>query len=490
MKEKNINGLLIEDDPDDTMLLMELMAQPGRSSFKFTFACAEDLKTGFEILAKGGIEVILLDLTLPDSRGLETVLKVRAQAPRIPIVVLTGTQDEQLGLEALRHGAQDYQVKGDINGHTLKRTISYAVERYRLLASIQNIIANTPDGMVIINSKGAIGYVNPAAAALLGGNAAGLLGKPFPFQLSESAVDEFLIPEAGGKAYAVETRVTKIEWNDEPARLVSMRDITELRRNERLQAEILEGRKTDKLKDEFMAVISHDMRGPLTILKGAAELLGEGDAGPLSKKHSDMVSIQKESILRLEKSVRHILDLSRLESGRAQISLQRVNAGELLRGIVRTFGLIADKRNIPIRLELEAGLPDVCADSESLIQVLDNLLDNALRFARTRISVRAAAAQPPDGAGITGAAPGYVQISVIDDGRGIPAGHIADLFNKFVQVSRISKGTDYHGTGLGLAICKESIERQNGRIWVESRPDADTLFHFLLPRYEPVESRH
>lgn len=478
MKEKNLTGLLIEDDPDDTMLLMELMAEPGLSSFKFTFACAGDLKTGFELLAKGGIEVILLDLTLPDSRGIETVLKVHAQAPQVPIVVLTGTQDEALGLEALRNGAQDYQVKGEIKGHSLKRTISYAVERHRLQASIQGIIENTPDGMVIINQKGAVGYANPAAAALLGGNAAGLAGKPFPFQLPDGASSEFFLPEEGGKARAIEIRVTEIEWNDEPARLVSMRDITELRRNEQLQAEILERRKLDKLKDEFIGIISHEMRSPLTIIKGAADILSDGAVGPLSEKQSEMILIQSESIQRLEKGVNHILDLTRLESGQAQINLQRVNAAELIGETARGFRLITDKRKIQLRLEVTPGLPDVCADPELLIQVLSNLIDNALRFTKTRISIRAAVAEPSP------SAPKHVQISVIDDGRGIPAGHLAELFNKFAQVNRITKGTDYHGTGLGLAICKESIERQGGIIWVESPPESGTLFHFLLPQYE------
>ena len=497
MKDKNINGLLIEDNADDTMLFMDLLAAPAWPSFKFTFTCADNLKTGLKLLAEGGIEVILLDLTLPDSSGIETVLKVRAQAPRIPIVVLTGMRDEELGLEALRNGVQDYQVKGEITGHALRRTISYAVERYRLMASIQSIIENSPDGMAIADSKERIVYVNPVAAGFLAGDPARLLGAPFPFPLPDGAFGELKIPQAGGVERAVELRVTQIAWNDEPARLVLMREITELRRNEQLQAEILERRKLDKLKDEFMSVVFHEMRSPLTIIKGAADSLRDGVAGPLSTKQNDMILLQSENILRLEKGIRHILDLSRLESGKAQISLQRVNAAQLIAETARGFRLIAEKRNISIQLEIPQGLPDVYADPELFTQILSNLIDNAMRFTLTRILIRAGVAEPaPVGGGTPGvcprrldgaapaapAAPKYVRISVIDNGKGIPAEHLADLFNKFTQINRISKGIDYHGIGLGLTICKESIERQNGRIWVENPPGSGASFNFLLPQ--------
>ena len=147
MKEKVIRALLVEDDPEDTLLLMNLMARSTWPSFRFTLDCAEDLASGLAVLAKGGIEVVLLDLMLPDSRGIETVRAVRSGFPDIPLVVLTGLRDEALGLEAVAQGAQDYQVKGNIDGHALKRTISYAVERHRMLARLKNVIEGAADAM-------------------------------------------------------------------------------------------------------------------------------------------------------------------------------------------------------------------------------------------------------------------------------------------------------------------------------------------------------
>src|SRR5438309_4942731 len=93
---RNIQVLLIEDDPEDTILLMNILAKPGWPSFNFTLLCADDLRSGLKVLEEGGIEVVLLDLMLPDSQGIDTVIKARAQAPDIPIVVLTGLQDEYM----------------------------------------------------------------------------------------------------------------------------------------------------------------------------------------------------------------------------------------------------------------------------------------------------------------------------------------------------------------------------------------------------------
>ncbi|MBI4249729.1 MAG: response regulator [Elusimicrobia bacterium] len=496
MIEKTINGLLIEDDPDDTMLLISLMAQSDWPAFKFIFSCAGDLKTGLQCLAQGGIEVVLLDLMLPDSQGVETVLTVRARAPGVPIVVLTGLSDEELGLKAVMHGAQDYQVKGSIDGHALKRTISYAVERHRLLASLNNIIESAPDGMVIVDSQGMVQHVNPAAELLFGRKGEQLLGKPFPYPMPNAPSGELKIPQETAGTRIVEARISAIEWRDQPAKLASMRDITELRRIEQFKAEILESRKLDKLKDELMSNVSHEMRSPLTIIKAIAGNLREGLAGPMPDPRANNL-ILTQSVVRLENIVDQILDLSRLESGKAKIHSRRVDVARLIRETVAGLRLVAAPRDILIQANIPDGLPAVCGDPELFVQVLSNLVDNALRFAKTRIIIRASsveaapiqeAAPKNADAGQNAAAPASrncVQVSVIDDGAGVPPGNIGDIFDKFVQVKRHSMGAGYKGTGLGLAICKEIIERQKGKIWAESALGQGARFHFLLPQYAP-----
>lgn len=127
--------LLIEDDPDDALVLREMLAQ--EEDTRFDLECTDRLQAGLERLAERGADVLLLDLSLPDSLGLETVHKVHAQASDVPIVVLTGLDDEALAINAVREGAQDYLIKGKVDSNLLVRSIRYAIERHRLLTKLE-----------------------------------------------------------------------------------------------------------------------------------------------------------------------------------------------------------------------------------------------------------------------------------------------------------------------------------------------------------------
>ena len=121
--------LLIEDNPGDARLIWEMLAEVKGSPVDLKYA--DRLSSGLERLAEGGIDVILLDLSLPDSEGLDTFAQVHARAPQVPIIVLTGLDDESLAVKAVREGAQDYLVKGQVDGRLLVRAIRYAIERHR-----------------------------------------------------------------------------------------------------------------------------------------------------------------------------------------------------------------------------------------------------------------------------------------------------------------------------------------------------------------------
>jgi signal transduction histidine kinase len=135
MDSKTIKGLLIEDNPGDARLIQEMLAEA--RLIPFDLECANRLTTGLERLAEGDMDVLLLDLGLPGSQGLETFVKVHSQAPEVPVVVLTGLDDEALAVEAVRKGAQDYLVKGQVDGKLLARSIRYAIERKQAEKSLK-----------------------------------------------------------------------------------------------------------------------------------------------------------------------------------------------------------------------------------------------------------------------------------------------------------------------------------------------------------------
>ena len=127
MDNKPIKALLVEDNPGDSRLIREMLAEARGVTFELKHV--DRLQAALEQLAEEGIDVVLLDLGLPDSGGLETLSKTYAQAPKVPVVVLTGLHDETLGAQAVNKGAQDYLVKGQIDGSLLVRAICYAIER-------------------------------------------------------------------------------------------------------------------------------------------------------------------------------------------------------------------------------------------------------------------------------------------------------------------------------------------------------------------------
>ncbi len=173
MPDQPIQVLLVEDNPTDVLLLQEALAQVPSVQFKLTEV--EQLTEGLERLSQEPFDVVLLDLGLPDSQGLETLVKIRERASWVPIVVLTGLADEALGLRALQAGAQDYLVKGQVEGHRLARAIRYAVERQqaeeRLRASEERfraLIENSSDAIALVDANGVITYASPATTRILG----------------------------------------------------------------------------------------------------------------------------------------------------------------------------------------------------------------------------------------------------------------------------------------------------------------------------------
>lgn len=135
MDTKPIIVLLIEDEPDDAKLIQRDLSKSPRTPFEMVHA--DRVKSGLERLQQGGVDVVLLDLNLPDGQGLGVLEKVEAQAPGVPVIVMTSRDDDDLAVEAVHKGAQDYLVKGQVSGGLLRRAIRYAIERKKLLTQLE-----------------------------------------------------------------------------------------------------------------------------------------------------------------------------------------------------------------------------------------------------------------------------------------------------------------------------------------------------------------
>ncbi|MGC2620244.1 MAG: ATP-binding protein, partial [Acidobacteriaceae bacterium] len=224
----------------------------------------------------------------------------------------------------------------------------------------------------------------------------------------------------------------------------------------------------DHMKDEFISTVSHELRTPLTSIRGALGLLSAGILGQVSDKASTLLRIAVSNSDRLIRLINDILDLERMQSGRAPLAFRAVPLEELARQAMEAMQPMADAGEV--HLLCDAVPAQVEADADRLLQVLTNLLSNAIKFSQRQSIVRITVARSADG----------VTLSVIDQGRGIPSDKLETIFDRFQQVDA-SDSRQKGGTGLGLAICRTIVHQHGGRIWAEQNGNQGSIFRVFLP---------
>ena len=467
--EQRVRVLLIEDDPDYTMLMSMYVNEACGDALKYLLESAVSLQAGLDLLSRQEYDIVLLDLMLPDSQGLDTLVKIRAKVPSLPVVVLTNLDQDDAGLEAITHGAQDFLSKSKLDAGRLRHAIGFALARDRVFHQMEKLVDGSPDGMVIIDRSRMVRYANAAALNLFGRKWEQFIGRLFDYDLTTDRAVALKLPSRSGDELSAEMRVAEIEWKGYPAWVATIRDVSELKKLEQVRAEVRERQHTDQLKDQLLSTVAHELRTPLSVVKAVVGTLRDHLAGPLTGEQTEMVSIADRNISRLTRLLNNFLDLTRLESRRARISRQPLDPLELIQEVAEGVRMANRGRPIDFVFDFPKELPSVHVDSDMIAQVIGNLLDNALRYARARVTVRASATADA------------VEVSVIDDGPGIPKEKIADLFDKFVQLDRPKGGQGYKGTGLGLAISREIVTLNGGRIWADNAPGRGACFRFTLP---------
>jgi signal transduction histidine kinase len=222
----------------------------------------------------------------------------------------------------------------------------------------------------------------------------------------------------------------------------------------------------DELKNDLVATVAHEFRTPLTSLRMAIHLCAEEVVGPLTEKQADLMAASRQDCERLQGIVDDLLDLSRIQSGRMALRVERLDVGALLEGAAGGLRSAAEAGDIELAVTPEE-TPDVRADSERIQLVLTNLLANAMRHT------------PPGGRVEARAIPacGAVRFEVRDTGEGIAREHHDRIFDKFYRVPGARSG----GVGLGLYISREIVQAHGGAMGMESEPGKGSTFWFTLP---------
>jgi two-component system, NtrC family, sensor histidine kinase GlrK len=226
----------------------------------------------------------------------------------------------------------------------------------------------------------------------------------------------------------------------------------------------------DRLKADFFASMSHELRTPLTSIKEGTGLLLDGVGGEITDKQRKLLGILAEESNRLINLVNSLLDLSKMEAGMMAYDFEMTHVDALIKRALSEITPLVEAKEIALENDVDTAVPPVKVDPERILQVMRNLLGNAVKFTPKGGLVRIAA-QPANG---------KVEISVKDSGPGIPPESLTSIFEKFNQGSRQPPYV-LQGTGLGLAIAKSIITAHGGKIWAESKPGKGSTFIFVLP---------
>jgi signal transduction histidine kinase len=242
-----------------------------------------------------------------------------------------------------------------------------------------------------------------------------------------------------------------------------IRDITERKEAERKLKEAMD------MRSQFISTVSHELRTPLTIVKEDIAIILDGAAGKVKPKQKDILEMAQRNIDRLARLINDVLDFQKLQSGRAKFNMLENNINSIIESVYNTMAATVKKKGVELRLALDNSLPRTIFDSDKMIQVLTNLVSNAMKFTE-KGSITIA----------THRIENAIRVSVVDTGCGIKQEDLPKLFQQFQQLGS-GGNRKTGGTGLGLAISKDIIEKHAGRVWVESEFGKGTTFHFLLP---------
>jgi signal transduction histidine kinase len=361
---------------------------------------------------------------------------------------------------------------------------------------LRSIVAQLADGIVIVGADGRIRFANPAAEHLFGRSARDLLDTQFGYPVANGHPAPIDVVRPGGATVAAELRVVDIMWEGEPARLVSIRDITERRRAEeraqqleRERAARAEAEAANQAKSDLVATMSHELRTPLNAVLGYAELLDLGIGGALGEQQHQQVNRIRASGRHLLGLVDQLLDLAKADAGRLSVEIGSYPARATADAAAALLQPVAEARGIKFVAALNEGRVNYVGDEDRVRQILVNLLTNAVKFTEAggTVALEYGQAERADGeARLRGPGP-WTYFRVTDTGMGIPADQLARIFQPFVQVEA-GHTRSKDGSGLGLTISRRLARLMRGDVTVQSTARQGSAFTVWLPSSDEPEA--
>jgi PAS domain S-box-containing protein len=238
----------------------------------------------------------------------------------------------------------------------------------------------------------------------------------------------------------------------------------------KIELQNIQLKKLDKIKSDFLNITSHELRTPMSAIKGYTQMIFKQKLGQITEEQQQALTVVLRNTDRLDNLIRDILDISRLESGTMKFVPEKTNHGKMVEEAIETMQPTAELKKIKINTEIENDIPEMMVDPERIKQVIINIVNNAIKFSPNGTTINVRTKKEND----------KILFEIQDFGRGIPKDKQEKIFEIFYQVD---SGMDrkFGGAGLGLAISRGIILSHGGNIWVESEPDKGSTFRFTLP---------
>lgn len=465
----------------------------------YSIDLAEDGKQGLELLQKKSYDLMLVDLMMPVMGGLQLMDEIKKLNIDIIMIVITGFATIETAVEAMKHGAYDYVPK-PFSPDQLLAVVNRGVERQKLrrhaqqlmeerdrrLLEIVNeksklltIVNSMADGVLVINRDQQLVLWNPNAIKMLNLPGNPEHGKNINEIIPQHGLIEIIEKASHPEASKYTTISEEIELQA-PAPHTLMANVSVIRDEGgemlgvvSILRDITQLKEIDRIKSQFVSMVAHELRAPLSAIEGFLAAYLTGAAGNNPEFNKQMLERAKQRAHSLLDLVNDLLQIARLESQRVVRKKELLELSKIIASTVELFDSQAKARDIEIKTSLPEFCPPIEADRSEMEQLFSNLVSNAIKYNKERGKINVTV-EPKNGC---------LKIEVADTGIGIDQADLSQVFDDFYRVSRPE--TRYvTGTGLGLSIVKKIVESHFGRIEVTSKLNEGTTFIIKFPLKE------
>lgn len=503
--ESPVSILLIDDDEEDYILTRDLIEQINHR--RYTVDWVDSYEKALEVIGRNGHDVCLVDYRLGARDGLELIREAQRMECRCPYILLTGQSDRETDEEALRAGASDYLIKGDLDVYMLERSIRYSIQQARTLKALRDLNAelearvaartealrrsqqlysliahNYPNGLIaILDNTFKFRFLDGREMTRLDIDTEVLLGRKqqegfeahsglIATQYRKALAGEHVAFECTFSGNTYNFRVVPLpnENREIDQLLVVVDNITEQKKAAlEVERALAKERQLNNLKSRFVSMASHEFRTPLSTVMSSASLASRYSAPAFEDRREKHLERIRSSVRHLSNILNDFLSLGKLEEGKVSLQFQATPLDEFVPEVIEEMQPTA-KRGQTIQFRHTGEHVPVQTDRQLLRNILHNLISNAIKYSPEYVEIDVESAISET----------HFMLSVRDRGIGIPEEDQRHLFERFF---RAHNATNIPGTGLGLNIVKEYVSLMDGNIQIVSKAGAGTTVEVSIP---------